>query len=60
VEPGETFINRQRFGKHVPAAKNTHATIEESLETVFSIGSAPRLYNEDPRLAVGTCSRELD
>jgi hypothetical protein len=26
-------------------------TIEELLEAVFSVGSAPRLYNEDPRSA---------
>jgi hypothetical protein len=23
------------------------------METVFSVGSAPRLYNEDPRIADG-------
>jgi hypothetical protein len=40
---------RQRLGKHVPAATNTQAIIKELLETVFSVGSAPRLYNEHPR-----------
>jgi hypothetical protein len=27
------------------------ALIEELLKAVFSVGSAPRLYNEDPRTA---------
>jgi hypothetical protein len=49
VEPGKqqllengsetTFISRQRLGKHVPAAKYTHATIEVLLERVFSTRS---------------------
>jgi hypothetical protein len=30
-------ISRQRFGKHVSAAADTHATIEVLLETMFSI-----------------------
>jgi hypothetical protein len=51
VQPEETFTVRQRLGKHVPAATNTKAKIEELLETVFSVGSVPRLYNEDPRPA---------
>jgi hypothetical protein len=53
---------RQRFGKQVPAELNTHATIEVAvskkrigkrttievfLETVFSVGAAPSLYNEN-------------
>jgi hypothetical protein len=50
MEPEETSIARQRLGKHIPAATNTQATLKEFLETVFSVGSAPRLYN-DPRLA---------
>jgi hypothetical protein len=29
---------REWLGKHVPVAKDTHATIEELLETVFSAG----------------------
>jgi hypothetical protein len=33
----------QRLGKH------TSITIEELLGKVFSVGSSPRLYNEDPR-----------
>jgi hypothetical protein len=30
------IIAMQRLGKHVPAAINTHATIEEQLDAVFS------------------------
>jgi hypothetical protein len=33
--------------RHVIAAKETHATIEEWWKAVFSIDSVPRLYNED-------------
>jgi hypothetical protein len=33
--------------KHVPAATDTHATIEVLLETVFSIRSVKRDYKED-------------
>jgi hypothetical protein len=33
-----------RFGKHISEAVNQYATIEEA---VFSVGVAPRLYNED-------------
>jgi hypothetical protein len=29
------------------AATDTHAAIKELLEAVFSLGSVPRLYNED-------------
>jgi hypothetical protein len=49
---GDT-IARSRLGKHVPVATNTQATIQELLETVFSVGPAPRLHNEDPRPAEG-------
>jgi hypothetical protein len=49
VEPEETSIARKQFRKHVPAATNTQATIEELVEMVFSVGSVPRLYNEEPR-----------
>jgi hypothetical protein len=31
-------------------ARQLSMTIEGLLETVFSVGSAPRLYSEDPRL----------
>jgi hypothetical protein len=36
-------VSRQRNGKYAST------TIEWLLETVFYVGSAPRLYNEDPR-----------
>jgi hypothetical protein len=36
----------QRCGKHIYATVNQHRTIEEA---VFSVGAAPRLYNEDLR-----------
>jgi hypothetical protein len=39
VEPEESAVARQRLGKHVPAAKNTYATIEELLDAVFSVVS---------------------
>jgi hypothetical protein len=34
----------QWYGKHISAAVNQHATIQEA---VFSVGAAPRLYNKD-------------
>jgi hypothetical protein len=34
-----TFVPRQRLGKHVTAARDTLATIEVLLETVFSTRS---------------------
>jgi hypothetical protein len=37
-------VETQRCGKHISAAVIHHATIEE---TVFSVGAAPRIYNED-------------
>jgi hypothetical protein len=40
-------------GKHVndiwAIAKRPPITTEKLLEEVFSVGSAPRLYSEDPR-----------
>jgi hypothetical protein len=47
VEPDETFLARQRLGKHVPAATNAKVTMD-CYETVFSVGSTPRPHNEDP------------
>jgi hypothetical protein len=38
------LIGMQRCGKHISIAVSQHATIEEA---VFSVGVAPRLYNED-------------
>jgi hypothetical protein len=54
-------IAAQQCSKHISAAVNENATIEE---VVFSVGAAPKLYNEDltqlelelswfPELAVG-------
>jgi hypothetical protein len=43
----DAAIARQRSGKHFSATTNKPATIEESLEVVFSMRSSPRLYNED-------------
>jgi hypothetical protein len=42
-----TFIFRQRLGKHVADATDTHATIEMLLKTVYSTGSVQRGYKED-------------
>jgi hypothetical protein len=47
LEPEKKSIATQRLCKHVPAATNLQRTIERFLETVFSVGTAPRLYNED-------------
>jgi hypothetical protein len=38
VETEETAIPRQRLGKHVPVARNTHAT-QELLNAAFSMRS---------------------
>jgi hypothetical protein len=37
MDPEETAVARQRLGKHVSFAMNTHATIEELLKAVFSM-----------------------
>jgi hypothetical protein len=37
----EVAIATQQRGKHVSAATNKHATIEELLEAVFSVRSTP-------------------
>jgi hypothetical protein len=44
--PVKTF---PRQPKRATAATNTHGTVEELLEAVFSIWSLPRLYNENSR-----------
>jgi hypothetical protein len=36
-------VSDQKFGKQVPAAMDTNATIEE----LFSMWSVPRCYNQD-------------
>jgi hypothetical protein len=40
------LVVMQQRAKHISAAVNQHATIEEA---VFSVGAAPSLYNEDLR-----------
>jgi hypothetical protein len=40
-------VSRQRLSKNIPAATDTHATIEVLLETVFSTRSVQRGYKED-------------
>jgi hypothetical protein len=37
------LVATERCGKHISEAVNQHSTIEEA---VFSVGTAPRLYNE--------------
>jgi hypothetical protein len=38
---------RERLGKHVSAATDTHATMEVLLEKVFFTRSMPRCYNRN-------------
>jgi hypothetical protein len=45
--PEETAVARQWQSKHVSMEANIPATIEEPREAVFSLGSVPRLYNEE-------------
>jgi hypothetical protein len=60
VERIDAAIARQRRGKHVYAATNQQATIEDLLEAAFSMRSMPRLYSEDQReKSVGSRSRRL-
>jgi hypothetical protein len=47
VEQEEAAVARHWRGKHVSAATNQHATIEELLEAVFSVQSVPGLYSKD-------------
>jgi hypothetical protein len=37
VEPEEMAVAMQWLGKHIPMVMNTHATIEELLDAVFSM-----------------------
>jgi hypothetical protein len=53
AEPEKTPVSRQRVCKHVSMATSSlttvtdmHATIEELLEAVSSVGSVQRLYKE--------------
>jgi hypothetical protein len=36
-KPEETALARQWPGKHIPMAMNTHATVKELLEALFSM-----------------------
>jgi hypothetical protein len=47
MEPEETSITRQRLGKQVSSVKDTQATIEEMLETMFSIRSVQSGYKQE-------------
>jgi hypothetical protein len=42
-----TIVSWKQFDKHVPTATDSHATIEELLETGFSAQSVQRGYKED-------------
>jgi hypothetical protein len=42
-----TFVSSQRLSKHIPAAADTHETINILLKTVFSTLSVQRDYKED-------------
>jgi hypothetical protein len=42
-----TFARQWLSSRHVIAATDTHATIEELLEAMFSVWSVPSLYKED-------------
>jgi hypothetical protein len=46
VAPEETAVARQRLDKHLAAALDMHATIEELLEALFSVWFVPKLYSE--------------
>jgi hypothetical protein len=46
VERKETAVAKQRLGKHFSAATNQQETIDELLETIFSIRSLLRLHDE--------------
>jgi hypothetical protein len=56
VEPEEWDVTMQRLDKHVSMAMDTHATIEEMLETMFSMGSVPRQYSKDKQVKLVCCS----
>jgi hypothetical protein len=49
MECVDAAIARQQHGKKVSVATDMYATTEELLETMFSMWSVPRIYNEDKR-----------
>jgi hypothetical protein len=53
-----TSIARQRLNKYCQAT-DTHATIQEMLEVVFSMRSVPRLYNKATR-RVELCRQQAE
>jgi hypothetical protein len=57
MERKEIVISRQWLGKHTHGAMNTHATLEELLDTVFSTWSMPRICNEDQTEIIWLCNR---
>jgi hypothetical protein len=40
-------VSRQRIGKHVPVSTNSHIRIELLFETVSSMWSVQRCYEQD-------------
>jgi hypothetical protein len=46
VEPKETAVSRKQRDEPMSAATDTHETVEELFEAVFSVRSVPRLYIE--------------
>jgi hypothetical protein len=63
-EPDQTFIARQRLGKHVSAKTRKQATIVVLLryngENGVYIGSVTRLYNEDLKPAETELRKPLE
>jgi hypothetical protein len=65
-EGEETAIAMQRLGKHVSAATNQQAIIDEVLETIFSIRSLLKLHDEIisqvrvSELRLGTASGRIE
>jgi hypothetical protein len=47
ADPEKTSTTRQRHGKHDITVMNNHATRDDSLDTVFSMRSVPRLYKDN-------------
>jgi hypothetical protein len=63
MEPAETAVAREHLCKHshclVMATTDMHATIEKLLESVFSVQSVSRLYNDDQLLLPVSLSQEF-
>jgi hypothetical protein len=55
----EAAIASQQHIKHVPAAVNQHATIEELLEVVFPVWSVLRLCSQDQQEKLDSWRSEL-